>query len=241
MTAPEKPQTEQDLKVSDHLARVHEPFEGAQDLVDYAAEKKAKAAIQSDKFTYAVSYAKEQIILIRGDESCSTDNFSIGVLERMGMIGFSGQSELQTNFLVSMVAEENDNKQTRAMLRLAIARTLKENIELPSIAKEWLQKYLRDEFPALTPVRGQPPNQRYQHRISQIVQDIVEYIDIKPTRNDATHSKTSAIDAVANAMCELKKTPNSYDRIKAIWLKHRDLRISAEDLIKDFPYLKPRI
>lgn len=87
MTTPEKPQTEQNLQDSDRLDQSSKSLDWAQDLVDYAAGIKAKAAIQPDKFAYAVSYAKEQIILIREDKENSTDNLSVCALEKIGMNG----------------------------------------------------------------------------------------------------------------------------------------------------------
>jgi hypothetical protein len=243
MATPEKPETEQDILdfiESGRPARARKFQKYAQYIINYAAEIRAEAAMQPDKFTYAVGYAKEKITQLRANPNYLTDDLSDAELERMGMIGFTGQSEFQSRFLEAMVRNDENEEQMRKMFELAIAQALEVNIELSPSVKEWLHKYLRNELPAIKPTRGQPTNRKYQHQISQIVQDIIEYIELDSTRNQ-TSSKKSAIDAVAVAMRKLGATPSSYHRILKIWLKHGYFRISAKDLIKNFPHLKPSI
>lgn len=159
-------------------------------------------------------------------------------------MGFNGPSELQASMLKGMMVNEDGSREVRTSLKLAIARSIDENIELPCIANEWLQKYLRDELPELTPDRGPPTTQKYQHRISQVMAGIVEYIGLEPTRNDEpapnneNNCKESAVDAVVDAMRELGASPSSYSRIKAIWLKHGKMKIHVKDLSKDYQQLK---
>lgn len=253
MAPPKKPQTEQELQDfidSDRPARAQRFAKWALEVVAYAQELSAAAALAPDKFEFAVDYAKKEISeLLEGPKL--TDDFSDDELERMGMIGFSRRNQFQSDFLEGMVCNVENDGQVRKMLELATARALEENLELPSSVKEWLLRHLRNELPAAKPNQGRPPNHKFQHRISQIVQDIIEYIGLVPTRDDEieTGKRKNAVDAVVVALRDLQDQsharqdkflqhlPTRYDRIRKLWLEHRDVRISAVQLKKDFPDL----
>ena len=185
-----------------------------QETMDYAADVRAKAALATDKFAYAVKYSKA--VISEGLSNPHLNDFSDEALERIGMLGVGEQSDLQSRVLEQLVRNDDNSEQFRKILKLAIARVLEEKIELPSSVNEWLQKYLRHELPDTLGIKGRPKKQGFEDLIFQTVQDLVDYHGLNATRND-TGSPTSASDAVAEALCQLKQSPRSYYRVRRIW------------------------
>jgi hypothetical protein len=82
---------------------------------------------------------------------------------------------------------------------------------------------LRDAVRA--PVKpGRSPEIRARNiLIAAVIQDVVDEYGLTPMRNEGPSAGQSACDAVAEAMRSMRLRPNSYDRIRKLWLA-RDWR-----------------
>ncbi|MDS9467921.1 hypothetical protein RGQ15_10120 [Paracoccus sp. MBLB3053] len=87
-------------------------------------------------------------------------------------------------------------------LRLFLMGVLTGRLSSPSISGRPKIPSLRDEY------------------IHDLVGEVAQKFHLKPTRNDSPGANAfSASDAVAQAMVQLRRRPQSYDVIRKIWLR----------------------
>lgn len=88
---------------------------------------------------------------------------------------------------------------------------------MPTEARDWLLKVLRDEIQRPKAKAGRKPKDwTYVLIWAAILSRVNE--GMVATRNDASEP-TSACDAVAKALAELNLTPSTFDGVKRIWLR----------------------
>jgi hypothetical protein len=101
-------------------------------------------------------------------------------------------------------------------LRFAVADALEQGEQLPAEIREWLLKYLRGETLRPKGVAGRK-GEDWLHQL--IYMAVLCRIDdgMTATRNDES-PKTSACDAVAEAMSEIGREPATFHGVKRVWL-----------------------
>ncbi len=102
-------------------------------------------------------------------------------------------------------------------IRFGIAIHLRIEKELPQVILDWLIDYLRGKRKRPRKAAGRGISLGLHVIIAGVVQVLVDR-GMHATRNDAS-SATSACDAVAEALSDLKMTPTSFGGVKAVWLK----------------------
>lgn len=111
------------------------------------------------------------------------------------------------------------------VLRLRVGSLIIEEGELPKPYREWLYAFLYD---GVTPPKVNPGRRSDPLKFEKVVTLVKGLVDLgmKPTRNDASLHNDSACDAVAAALMTVGEQPQSYARVKRIWLENRDIDIS---------------
>ncbi len=102
-------------------------------------------------------------------------------------------------------------------IRFGIAVHLVIKKELPQIILDWLIEHLRGKTKRPRRAAGRGISLGLHVTVAQVVQVLVDR-GMHATRNDASPA-TSACDAVAEALSDLKMTPNSFEGVKAVWLR----------------------
>ena len=124
-----------------------------------------------------------------------------------------------------MIAENPDELVRKAesdpdyfdSLRFGAAVLLFLDQDLPSVIRLWVSEYLQGKKERPSDASGRGSSIGWHIRIAMAVKLLV-HSGMKATRNDAS-KKTSACDAVAQALSELGASPNSFARVKKIWLE----------------------
>jgi hypothetical protein len=116
----------------------------------------------------------------------------------------------------------------------AVALALERNFELPPLIKDWLLQYLRGQVPKPNGKVGRN-NSPYMLKVlmCECVQDLCD-MGLKLGRND-TGESTSACDAVAEAMGELRLSPSTFEGVKRIYytIKKDALEDALTDVVSD--------
>lgn len=103
-------------------------------------------------------------------------------------------------------------------LRLSVGALVIENKPLPDPYRKWLYAFLYDAVVPPKQPAGRRKTPLNEEMVIDLVSDLVE-LGMQATRNDATTHNDTACDAVAAALRKSGKQPQSYDRVKKIWLK----------------------
>ena len=104
-------------------------------------------------------------------------------------------------------------------VKFGLAQKLRWNECLTRSEEAWIAKYLAGEIEELKPGKRRTGSRADELAIVMAVYHAAEAGGIKPTRNEATQPEESACDAVATAMKQLNRKPQSFRHIKAIWEK----------------------
>lgn len=107
-------------------------------------------------------------------------------------------------------------------LRFGSAQSLVFGFELAPSVKLWIGKYLLGSVERPTAKEGRPSSIGFHILTWQAVDMLVER-GMTATRNEAS-PPTSACDAVAEALEKVDLKPNSYDRVKRIYLKMKKMQ-----------------
>ncbi len=105
-------------------------------------------------------------------------------------------------------------------IRLTIGALILEQKPLPAPYRYWLNAYLTDGLTVPKRKQGRRENPYDIERVVDLVSELVQ-MGLKPTRNDETTTHESACDVVAIALKECGKNPQSYARVKRVWLDNR--------------------
>jgi len=102
-------------------------------------------------------------------------------------------------------------------IRFGIALHLRIEKELPQIILDWLIEHLQGKTKRPRKAAGRGISLGLHITVAHVVRVLVDR-GMHATRNAASPA-TSACDAVAKALSELGMTPNSFEGVKAVWLK----------------------
>lgn len=104
-------------------------------------------------------------------------------------------------------------------IRFGIALHLRIEKELPQIILDWLIEHLQGKTKRPRKAAGRGISLGLHVIIAGVVQTLVDR-GMNATRNDASSATSaSACDVVAEALSDLKMTPNSFEGVKAVWLR----------------------
>ena len=101
-------------------------------------------------------------------------------------------------------------------LKLGVAYSIENGLDLPKTVKAWLASYLRDEIAPPKKAAGSKSKLDIHLSIYSAV-GILVASGMTATRNDQGPS-TSACDAVAEAMAELGLKPATFHGVKGVWM-----------------------
>jgi len=94
--------------------------------------------------------------------------------------------------------------------------------ELPATVREWVVEYLQGKKERPIGAPGRKSSIGWHIHIAFAV-DLLVSSGMTALRNDESN-ETSACDAVARALSELRESPNSFSRVKKIWLDTKKAR-----------------
>jgi hypothetical protein len=106
-------------------------------------------------------------------------------------------------------------------IRQTIGVLILQQKPLPDPYRYWLNSYLTDGILPPKRPRGRIEKPHAIERVVCLVSELVE-IGLPPTRNDEASIRESACDVVAAALKSLGKQPQSFSRVKRIWLENKD-------------------
>ncbi|MCL7404462.1 hypothetical protein MWN63_00515 [Paradonghicola geojensis] len=146
-------------------------------------------------------------------------------VENMGSV-FTGDPELiLTRIGIGIIRENpeeilefsNKSHNNFNAIKHAVACMIEYNEVLPPEVRTWVSGVLKGEIKCPPRRRGPSSKDWSSVLIWVAVRNLVDRGMIA-TRNDATPA-ISACDAVADALCDLGQTPQTFDGVKKIWLE----------------------
>lgn len=120
-------------------------------------------------------------------------------------------------FYDSAIKEAETDRFAFAVLRYVSAKYVEGGLAPPPPIRFWLRDYLNGEIIEPARPRGRPPGDYHHFIVRQAVRLLVD-AGLQETRNDESRNKQTACDAVAKAMLQLRLAPNSYSKVKRIWM-----------------------
>lgn len=151
------------------------------------------------------------------------------VMESMGSV-FIGDSELiLTRIGVGIIREKpqkilefsQKSYNNFHAIKHAVTCMIDNDEEVPAEVRTWVSGVLKGEIKCPPPRRGKPSKDWSSTVVWLTVKNLVD-IGMTATRNDTT-AAISACDAVAEAMRNLGETPQTFERVKKIWLEFKKI------------------
>lgn len=106
------------------------------------------------------------------------------------------------------------------ILRLSVGKMVIEEEPIPKPYRNWLYAFL---YGGIQPPKRPAGRLADPHKTEMVV-DLVDRLvtlGMNPTKNDTAEHSNTACDVVADALTTLGQQPNSYLRVKKIWLENR--------------------